>query len=37
MTLTYEVQEDGERKDVSLPPACWGHCCIHSGYGHDEW
>lgn len=26
-----------ENYDKVVTAACWGHCCVHGGYGNDEW
>ena len=37
MNITYEIQDNGECQNFLIAPACWGHCCTHSGYGNDSW
>lgn len=35
MEIDYEIYE--QQKDQIVSEACWGHCCVHGGYGNDEW
>lgn len=37
MEIEFEKSTLPENYGKVVAAACWGHCCVHGGYGNDEW
>lgn len=37
MIIEFETFSLPENFGKVVTAGCWGHCCVHGGYGHDEW